>query len=256
MSDGAGILPPPAGEAPPPAPPERDPFWGYSDLALFLGLALPGILVSLVVVKGALAQFHIPNPAGATEAVLGLAVFYLLMFFALRVMFRVQYGRPFWQSLGWKTIRLPALTVMLLGIASAIGVALVSALLRTPDTPNQMTEMMREPGSLILLAIFGVTVAPVCEELAFRGFLQPLLVRSLGAAPGILIAAAAFGLLHYHEYGNSWRHAVVLTLSGAAFGCMRKITGSTKAAALMHASYNGFLFLALLSTRKDLPHLW
>ena len=33
------------------------------------------------------------------------------------------------------------------------------------------------------VAIFGTIVAPVCEELAFRGFLQPLLVRSLGASP-------------------------------------------------------------------------
>jgi membrane protease YdiL (CAAX protease family) len=190
------------------------------------------------------------------EALAGQVLFYLMLFFALRMIFLAQYGRPFWQSLGWKPARLPVLTIVMLGIGAAVTVALASALLRTPDVANPMTEMMRDPTSLILMAIFGVTLAPVCEELAFRGFLQPLLVRSLGAAPGIFLAGAAFGLLHFHEYGNSWRHAVVITLAGVAFGCMRQLTGSTKAAAIMHAAYNGFLFLALFSQRRDLPHLW
>jgi membrane protease YdiL (CAAX protease family) len=255
MSDEPELLPATSSELPPP-PPERDPFWGYSDLALFIGLALPCMLAALLVMKGATSLLHIPDPAGATQAVGGQFLFYLLIFLSLRVMFQVQYGRPFWQSLGWKEIRLPVFTIAMLGVATAVTVAIAGAVLRTPDTPNQITEMMRDPLALILLAIFGVTLAPVCEELAFRGFLQPLLVRSLGAAPGILIAGASFGLLHYHEYGDSWRHAVVLTLSGVAFGCLRHYTGSTKASVLMHSSYNAFLFIVLFTQRKDLPHLW
>jgi len=86
--------------------------------------------------------------------------------------------------------------------------------------------------------------------------LQPLLVRTAGPVLGILGAAIPFGLLHYHEYGNSWRHAVVISLAGATFGIMRHVTGSTKAATFMHASYNAFLFIALFAQRKDLPHLW
>ena len=70
-------------------------------------------------------------------------------------------------------------------------------------------------------------MAPVCEELMFRGFLQPLLVRSLGAAAGILATALPFGLLHFQEYGNSWRHVLLISLSGVAFGWMRHATGST-----------------------------
>jgi len=56
------------------------------------------------------------------------------------------------------------------------------------------------------------------EELIFRGFLQPLLVRSLGAPAGILATALPFGLLHFQEYGNSWRHVLLISLSGVAFG--------------------------------------
>jgi membrane protease YdiL (CAAX protease family) len=109
---------------------------------------------------------------------------------------------------------------------------------------------------VILLATFGVTLGPLCEELAFRGFLQPLLVRSLGAVPGILAATIPFGLLHFQEYGNSWRHAVLIALAGASFGWMRHATGSTRAAAIMHASYNALFFFVLFAQRRELPHIW
>ncbi|HEV2447330.1 MAG TPA: type II CAAX endopeptidase family protein [Candidatus Sulfopaludibacter sp.] len=256
-----GRTPPPEQEPPPPEsplppPPEREPFWSYSDLALLLGLSFPALLLSFGLVKVVMAILRIHDSAGAGEAVAAQIVFYVLLFFSLRMMFLAQYGRPFWRSLGWKPSHLPVLTIVMLGIATAVGVALASTLLRTPEAPNPMTDMMRDSKSLIVMAVFGVTMAPVCEELAFRGFLQPLLVRGLGAAPGIVLAGAAFGLLHFREYGNSWRHAVVIALAGSAFGCMRHLTGSTRASALMHAAYNGFLFAVLLSQRKDLPHLW
>jgi membrane protease YdiL (CAAX protease family) len=129
---------------------------------------------------------------------------------------------------------------------------LLAALIRTPRTEGPLTKLLEDPTSLILLAIFGSIVAPVCEELLFRGFLQPLLVRSLGAVAGIVATAVPFGLLHFREYGNSWRHALLVALSGAAFGWMRQVTGSTKAAAGMHASFNAFQFVLLLIA-KDLP---
>jgi len=75
------------------------------------------------------------------------------------------------------------------------------------------------------------------------------LVRSVGAVPGVLLAAIPFGLLHYQEYGNSWRHVVIVAAAGAAFGWMRQATGSTKAAALMHASYNALFFVAFLAQK-------
>jgi membrane protease YdiL (CAAX protease family) len=254
MSDEREVLPPEAEQPRPQLPPEREPFWSYSDLALFIGLSLPCILLSWGAMRGILALFRLKDASGAIEAVGGQLLFYVLLFFGLRMIFLAEYGKPFWESLGWKPTRLPVLTVALLGVCTAVGVALTSVVLRVPETPNQMTDMMRDPRSLILMAVFGITVAPLAEELVFRGFLQPLLVRSLTAIPGILLAAFSFGMLHFHEYGNSWRHAVVISLAGVAFGAMRHLTGSTRAAALMHAAYNAFLFFALFSQRKDLPH--
>jgi membrane protease YdiL (CAAX protease family) len=112
-----------------------------------------------------------------------------------------------------------------------------------------MKELLSDPVSIALIAVFGTTLGPVCEELVFRGFLQPLLVRSLGAVAGIFATAVPFGLLHLQQYGFSWRHGLLITCAGAAFGWMRHTTGSTRASTLMHAAYNGLFFLVLLTQR-------
>jgi membrane protease YdiL (CAAX protease family) len=238
------------------AQPERSPFWGYNDLLLFIGLAPICLLFGYVLVKFPLRLLHI-HPAAAAEEVLPEQLLgYLFLFGALAAIFRQGYGRPFWASLGWTPMRLPFALVACAGIGTVFLEVIAGNLIRLPDTPNAITELMDTRTALLLVAIFGATIAPVCEELAFRGFLQPLLVRSLGVAPGVLMAAIPFGLLHYQEYGNSWRHALIISGAGAAFGAMRQATGSTKASALMHASYNAFQFLAMLSDTKDLPHTW
>ena len=135
-------------------------------------------------------------------------------------------------------------------------VGLASKLIHTPTGDNQMTQLLETRTDVLVIGTLAITLAPLCEELAFRGFLQPLLERSLGAVPGILLAAIPFGVMHFHEYGNSWRHALIISMAGAAFGWMRHVTGSTKAAVLMHAAYNSLFFIALMTEKGILPHPW
>ena len=244
----AGVPQPPAISVPQspesPPPPSRDPFWGYSDLFLFAGLAVPAFLAGWGLVKTLLYVLRL-HPFRAAEAVAEQFAGYIFLFLVLLMIFRFQYDQPFWRSLAWKPLRLPPLSILAAGWLTAFAVTGIAYLIRTPVKSNPLTELMQDRPSLILVGIFGVTVGPLAEELIFRGFLQPLLVRSLGAVCGILLAAIPFGLLHFPEYGDSWRHAVLITGAGAAFGWMRQATGSTKAATLMHAAYNALFFAAL-----------
>ena len=233
-------------ESPASPPPERDPFWSYGDLLIFAGLTLPCLLLGLGAVKTAFWIFQLHPAVKTWELLAAQIAFYALLSGVLAALFRVQYDRPFWRSLGWVTPRLPLLSVVTGGVGLALAIMLLGVLIRTPHIESPLTELLKDPTSLVLVAIFGSIVAPVCEELLFRGFLQPLLVRSLGAAAGIVATALPFGLLHFQEYGNSWRHVLLISLSGVAFGWMRQATGSTKAAAGMHAAYNGFQFVLLL----------
>ena len=237
----------------PPPPPERDPFWSYGDLLILAGLTIPCMLLGFGVVKAAFWILHLHPAVKTWELLAAQFAFYALLLGMLVALFRTQYDRPFWRSLGWVTPRLPFFSIVTGGVGLALAIMLLGALIHTPHTENPLTELLKDPTSLILVAIFGSIVAPVCEELVFRGFLQPLLVRSLGAVAGIVATALPFGLLHLYEYGNSWRHVLLISLSGTAFGWMRHATGSTKAAAGMHSAYNAFQFV-LLMMAKDLPH--
>ncbi len=239
----AGTPAPPEPSAPQ-APPPREPFWGYSDLFLFAGLAVPAFLAGWGLVKTLLFLFRL-QPIRAAEAVAEQFAGYAFLFLVLVMIFRFEYDRPFWRSLAWKPLRLPPLAVVAAGWLTAFVVTGLAYLIRTPVTSNPLTELMQDRPSLILIGIFGVTFGPLAEELIFRGFLQPLVVRSLGVVGGILVASIPFGLLHFPEYGDSWRHAVLITGAGAAFGWMRHATGSTKASTLMHAAYNALFFAAL-----------
>lgn len=241
---------------PPSEPPRRSPFWGYGDLFLFVGLTLPSLLAGALIVKAVFAVFHITVANRAFELLPAQFTGYAILFSLLWMLFRFQYGQPFWNSLGWVDPPCTAARVVMMGVLLAVAVAVASIVLRTPDINSPMKEFLTRRSSVVLLAIFGTTLGPLCEELAFRGFMQPLFVRSLGAVPGILLAALPFGLLHLQQYGWSWRHGLLITLAGAAFGWMRQATNSTKASVVMHVAYNAMFFLALVAQRKDLPHQW
>jgi len=86
-------------------------------------------------------------------------------------------------------------------------------------------------------ALFPILVAPVVEELFFRGFLLPTLTEYLGLPLGIFLQALAFSLFHLAwvvriEYLASY------FLSGLVLGYLVVIRGSLDSAILAHLLYN------------------
>jgi membrane protease YdiL (CAAX protease family) len=233
-----------------PVPVESFPFWGYLDLAAFVGIAIFGLMVDALLVSGIVSLTHVKPIYVEVPAQFLLYAFMLSM---LAVLFRRYYGRPFWESIRWTPPGMGVGLIAGLGVLMAFAVIAASALLQTPDINSPMKQLLSDKTSMLLVGAIGITLAPLCEELIFRGFAQPLLIRSLGVAPGILATAVPFGLLHLPEYGYSWRHGLLIAGAGAAFGWMRHRTGSTKAAVIMHSAYNCVFFL-LLAAEQAAPH--
>jgi|SRR5580658_8185212 len=247
------LIPMPEATPPETPPTESYPFWGYLDLLGFVLIALLGLVVESLLMSALIGATHVKRAFVLFPA---QVLLYAFLLGALAFMFRRYYGRPFWQSLRWTPAPFGTGFAAICGVMAAVAVVVVSLLLRTPDNDSPMKELLSDPASVVMIALIGTTLAPMFEEIVFRGFLQPLLVRSFGAAPGILLAAAAFGLLHFQEYGNSWRHAVLIAGAGAAFGWMRHRSGSTKAAAVMHAAYNCLFFLLLALQQAAVHSKW
>ncbi|MEX2262853.1 MAG: type II CAAX endopeptidase family protein [Bryobacteraceae bacterium] len=234
----------------------QEAFWRYQDIALFVALTLPAMLLGHLLVLGFTQLIRLRPETRAEMLISSQFTGYGLLLLALYGIIRVQYRRPFWESLGWVRPEESLGILALQGIGLALAVAMVGALLQTPDIETPMRELLADRRSVVLVGIFAVTLGPFFEELAFRGFLQPLLVRSLGTAPGILLAALPFGLLHLQQYAFSWRHGLLVTLAGMAFGWIRHRTGSTMAATAAHAAYNLTFFISLLTQWRHLPNAW
>ena len=100
----------------------------------------------------------------------------------LWILLKTRYQQPLWRSLGWRWDGWMVIPMLVGGVALAITVAVVSVALKTKPLKTPMEELLNDPVSALSLAFFAVTLGPVCEELLFRGFLQPLVVRSFGAA--------------------------------------------------------------------------
>jgi hypothetical protein len=100
--------------------------------------------------------------------------------------------------------------------------------------------------------LFGVLLAPIFEETLFRGFLLPLLARSVGPQLGIFFTADPFALLHGAQNRWAWQPVVLIGLAGVVFGYVRYKTGSTTAAFLMHSAYNAMGFVGYTLTHWGL----
>src|SRR5262249_15237916 len=93
-------------------------------------------------------------------------------------------------------------------------------------------------GDLPLLAAMLIVVAPLSEEILFRGFLLPGWAASkLRPAGAILLTAAIWSLLHDQYYSDFITLADVFAL-GLWLGWIRYRSGSTLTTIVLHATQN------------------
>jgi membrane protease YdiL (CAAX protease family) len=219
------------------------PFWTYEDLALFLAAILPSSFLGVLLVCWSGTR------SAAAQTLIFQSSIYLLLLGALYLLIALRYGQPFWRSLAWARPVRGGWICVAGAPPLAIATSILGALLHAPDVPNQIEGLISNRASLIIVMLFVVLFGPVWEELLFRGFLFPLLARTFGAWPGIILTAVPFALLHGGQNRWAWQQMVAVGLAGVAFGYARYRTGSTAAAAILHCGYNTTLFVAYLVQR-------
>jgi hypothetical protein len=237
----------------PAPPPPREPFWDYVDLALVMGLLFASIAVILLVC-GVLA-FTVPAlKYDPTPLLLPTQLaLYLFIYICFFVVFKFRYGKPVFTSLGWRGTIIHPVVLVVSGMALAIAVSLLAKVIHTPQVKSPIDELTKTPLSLAVFAVMAVTIAPLFEELLFRGFIQPLLSRTFGVAAGVVLTAVLFGALHAPEYSWAWQYALAVSIAGAVFGWVRARAQSIIPGTIMHGSYN-LVFIVGLLLMKYGPH--
>lgn len=114
---------------------------------------------------------------------------------------------------------------------------------------NAAVESGRENPELFLyyLPIVLFLNSPA-EELLFRGVVQGLLRRAYGVVPGILGAAAIFGLVHYSALvasGSAGAYLVIALGSGIILGILYEYTENILVPIVVHAIWNCLVYLSL-----------
>jgi membrane protease YdiL (CAAX protease family) len=123
---------------------------------------------------------------------------------------------------------------IVIGFADALTVVLGRDLV--PPFQIEVQRSAQTSGTLIWLWLAVVVVAPVGEELLFRGFLFRGFVREpRDVLPGILVIALIWSLLHI-EY--DWFGISVVFAVGVLLGYVRHYSGSTTLVILLHMLLN------------------
>ena len=232
--------------------PEREPFWGYLDLLLFLGLMAASALFLLLLIGGlAHVQPSLMRDPAPVELSLNFAL-YACAYLCFLVIFKLKYDRGVWESLGWRKSSYSLLTAGFGGVLLAFAIVIVAPFVHTPKV-GPFEDLAKTPLSMALLAVTAVFVAPLFEETVFRGFLQPLFSRTLGVVFGILLTALLFGGLHTFQYKFAWQYVVAITIVGTALGALRAKTNSIIPGTVMHGCFNAVSVVGLVAA-KYLPH--
>ncbi len=263
-----------------------------ADAAIFVLLLLVGFLVAAVALIVAFSLHWLERwlgikdmQAAQTDTVVALGTQFLLYAVTLAgavPLFRRAWGKPFFAGLHWHAATAWRLRWWLLATAVLCnGLALAAnTWLPQPDHPP-IELLFRTSRDAWLLMGFGVLIAPLFEEMIFRGFLLPAFATSwdwcmerfthtqprpldaegnpVWSVPAMVVGSFAvslpFALMHSAQLGAAWGPLLLLYCISLILCATRLRTRSLACSTLVHATYNLILFGITLVQTSGFRHL-
>ena len=151
-------------------------------------------------------------------------------------------------------------------------------MLPTPVKPP-IEEIFHNHSTIWIVVVFGTLVAPLFEEVLFRGFLLPgvaiaydylTLPRSLEALErwrasesfstsallfSSLVTSLLFALIHGFQLAWSWPSVALLVVVSLVLCAVRLRTRSVAASAVVHGCYNFSVFLTIFVVTHGFRYL-
>ena len=239
----------------------RFPSWSWWDALAVLGITMFAVFAFSVIAL-AIARYlpeyrRLPFAVLATDAriVVGAqAAAYPIVLIFIFMLVRSRSHQRFRDAIRWNWPGVSAPLFILLGGLLAWVVDFISGFLPIPKS-LPMDNYFHDASSAYLLAAFGLSLAPLLEELFFRGMLYPLMRRAFGLTIAVILTAAAFAAIHGAQLGYAWGPILSIFVVGVVFTVTRARTNSVAASFLMHCGYNFALFAALWIASDHYRHL-
>ena len=250
-------------------------------------LFLVFLFLALILAEGSVLAVALPHPL--TRAVLNQALLnqrlqltanaltYAFTLAAAWVILPLLWQRSLLAGIRWNAAAArPRLIALGLGLGFASQA--VSSLLPTPKE-MPIDKLFHDPALIWFLAIFGTCVAPLFEEIFFRGFLLPALTiavdylrlpkdfdaldrwrhsgyfSTLALCLSSILTSVLFALIHAPQLGRNWAPVALLACVSLVLCGIRIRTRSVAASTLVHATYNLSVFLTLAIATGGFRHL-
>jgi len=266
---------------PPPKPQRLIPNIGH--VAVFVLLLIPAMIGGYLV---ALFAIYATNPhvrltvlmqeigRNVMYAISMQAAIYLVLWALAALVFSLWWDRSFAQGIHWNLSTASRWFLLLagLGVFSGLAITIAGNFLPMPKAPPILEDLTKSAAGAWTLMAFGVTLAPLTEELAFRGFLLPSLVnifrwlqrrgavseatvRFVGIPLAIVLTSIPFALMHAQQVSDSWGPVLLIGCVSVILCIIRLTTDSVAAGVVVHACYNLTLFSGLLYQTDWFRHL-
>lgn len=188
--------------------------------------------------------------------------------------FTVLWNQPFGDGVHWNN---PAalsrfFRLAILGLAVGAAISMIGNFLPMPKNPPITQDMMKSSAGAWMMLVFGLTAAPLLEELAFRGFLLPGFINlfrwfgarldaseqtadRIGVPIAIALTSIAFAFMHSPQVSHAWGPLILIGFVSIVLCVVRLMMNSVAAGVIVHAAYNFTLFAGVLYQTGGFRHL-
>jgi uncharacterized protein len=229
--------------------------WGLGDAVLAFVLGIVGGIVASEIAITATGAKVVNGKIPETAAILAASVvgqygaWFLWIYTAGRRKglgnLRADFGFVINVARDWPMIPLG------LGFEVVAGIVLLPISRFIHHAPQQVVQALDKAhgAKLAVLAVTALLIAPVVEELFFRGLLLRSLQRRVSAPAAVAISALVFGLAHVVFDFGSGAVLPALVALGMLSGVFAVRTGNLSRSILLHMGFNLLAVLVVLTNR-------
>ncbi len=228
--------------------------WGMLDIAEVV-VVLVFLMVCLSVGASGVRQLVGTWFVSETlDAVLVVVAYLLVAAGAVSlIVYRIGPGRPYWRLLGLRlrnaagqigqgVVGYAVFVGLLIAVVVATRLLGVDGFLPLARAPTELLTEARAPATLAVYFVLVAIIAPVVEEIIFRGFVYAGLRGTMKVLTAAILSALIFTSAHVTAPVGG---LAVIALFGVVLAYLYERTGSLLPSMVAHSMYNSFVFFVL-----------
>ena len=214
--------------------PNRTNYPSWTDL-----LALVGVFIAATLIGGVVMALL--EKTGSASHGFGLFISYLIQF-GLTILYVLMHRHKRGGKGGLRfSLSRTNPAIVLWGVILTFSVSIVIEPLLELFPSGQLEQLNKMVGSGGWAMLLAVIVAPIMEEMLFRGIIQESLTLKYGPLAGVLIAATVFGVVHIIP-----AQAINAFFIGLILGYVYLQTRSLIPVIMIHAINNAIAYVAIM----------